>query len=112
MTATEIIDRPPVLKVGPLEIDVYMRVVHVEGRRVELTPREYMLLVALAREPERAFTRLELARVMWNWPHGTPPRSRALDSAACCLRRKIGPQYVVNVWGVGYRLVEWAGRTS
>ena len=53
------------------------------------------------------FTKDELLRQVWGFRHvGT---TRTLDSHACRLRRKLGvhgDRYVVNVWGVGYRLVD------
>ena len=55
----------------------------------------------------RVFTKDELLRQVWGFRHvGT---TRTLDSHACRLRRKLGMHgdcYVVNVWGVGYRLVD------
>ena len=61
----------------------------------------------LASEPARVFTKEELLRQIWGFRHlGT---TRTLDSHACRLRHKLGvhgDQFVVNVWGVGYRLVD------
>ena len=64
--------------------------------------------MALAAEPERVFTKEELLRGVWGFR--SLGRTRTLDSHASRLRRKLhqrGAQnYVVNVWGVGYRLVQ------
>ena len=66
-----------------------------------------MLLRVLAAEPTRVFTKAELLRTIWGFRSmGT---TRTLDSHACRLRHKLGvhgDRFVVNVWGVGYRLVD------
>ena len=69
--------------------------------------KEFALLRALAAEPTRVFTKEELLRDVWGFRSmGT---TRTLDSHACRLRQKLGvhgDRFVVNVWGVGYRLVD------
>jgi DNA-binding response OmpR family regulator len=93
------------LAVGSLEIDTASHAVTVSGRKVELCRREYELLVHLACEPERVFTKPELLRSVWGFQ--AAGATRTVDSHACRLRRKLnvgGGQWVVNVWGVGYRL--------
>lgn len=95
------------LRVGALEIDPASREVRVHGRRVALSQKEFALLRALAGEPTRVFTKEELLRDVWGFRSmGT---TRTLDSHACRLRHKLaegGDRFVVNVWGVGYRLVD------
>jgi DNA-binding response OmpR family regulator len=95
------------LRVGPLEIDPPSRDVRLHGDRLELSQKEFALLRTLAGEPTRVFTKEELLRTIWGFRSmGT---TRTLDSHACRLRRKLGAhgeRYVVNVWGVGYRLVD------
>jgi DNA-binding response OmpR family regulator len=95
------------LRVGELEIDPASREVHVRGQRVSLSQKEFALLLALAAEPTRVFTKEELLRDVWGFRSlGT---TRTLDSHACRLRHKLGAagdRFVVNVWGVGYRLVD------
>ena len=97
-----------VLRVGPISIDVRSREVLVYDRTVELSAKEYDLLVTLAGEPTRVFTRAELLRDVWGFP--SPCRTRTVDSHASRLRRKLcgdgEHRLVVNVWGVGYRLVD------
>ena len=77
------------------------------GDRVALSQKEFALLLALAAEPTRVFTKEELLRDVWGFRSmGT---TRTLDSHACRLRHKLGERghrFVVNVWGVGYRLVD------
>ena len=78
----------------------------VSGERVALAGKEYELLLKLASEPERVFTKEELLREVWGYM--SMGRTRTLDSHASRLRRKLSrgrASYVVNEWGVGYRLV-------
>jgi len=93
------------IEVGELRIDRVTRRVTVAGHAVELASKEYDLLLALAPEPSRVFTKAELLRDVWGFRSGSA-RTRTLDSHACRLRRKLGDPFVVNVWGVGYRLVD------
>ncbi len=93
---------------GPLTIDRRARLVTVRGARVELAQKEYELLVHLAREPERVFTKEELLRDVWGYR--TRSRTRTLDAHASRLRRKLrnadpSVSLVENEWGVGYRLL-------
>lgn len=96
------------IEVGEIEIVRPSRVVRVNGDPVVLAAKEYELLVALAAEPERVFTKEELLRGVWGFR--SLGRTRTLDSHASRLRRKLhasgAEDYVVNVWGVGYRLVQ------
>ena len=96
------------LEAGPLRIDTRTRDVRAGGRRIHLSQKEYELLLQLAREPERVFTKAELLYEVWEYR--APARTRTLDSHASRLRRKLreagtGVALVENVWGVGYRLL-------
>lgn len=93
---------PSVLTCGTLRIDTAARAVTENGRAVHLSRLEYALLTHLAREPQRVFTKAELLADVWGFR--TPGATRTLDSHASRLRRKLGPGWLVNVWGVGYRL--------
>jgi DNA-binding response OmpR family regulator len=99
------------LSVRGIEIDLASRVVRVAGECVRLSAKEYELLVALAEDPERVFKKEELLRDVWGFR--SLGRTRTLDSHASRLRRKLNRSsetaYVLNVWGVGYRLVATAG---
>jgi DNA-binding response OmpR family regulator len=93
--------------VGELEIDRAARRVTVSGVGVTLAAKEYDLLVKLAGEPERVFTKEELLREVWGFR--SLGRTRTLDSHASRLRRKLaaaGGSFVRNVWGVGYALTD------
>jgi len=106
--------RRPVLAVRDLTIDTTARLVSVAGEPIDLSVKEYDLLLALAREPERVCSKEELLREVWNFR--SLGRTRTLDSHASRLRRKLnaggGHAFVLNVWGVGYRLVAANGYGS
>lgn len=97
-----------ILRAGPIVIDARSREVRVAGRSLQLSAKEYELLVTLASEPTRVFTHAELLRDVWGFQ--TAGRTRTLDSHAWRLRCKLcdgtDHKLVVNVWGVGYRLLD------
>ena len=97
------------IEVGEMSIDVSRMRVAVGDRTVELTPTEFQLLVTLARQPGRIFTRSQLLDSI----HGLAFESyeRAIDAHVKNLRRKLEddparPRYVLTVYGVGYRFAE------
>lgn len=95
------------LRVGELEVDPPSREVLLHGERVELSQKEFALLRTLASDPTRVFTKEELLRNVWGFR--SMGSTRTLDSHACRLRHKLaaaGDRFVVNVWGVGYRLID------
>ncbi len=102
--------RRTTVAVRDLSVDLTARTVRVAGVTVQLSAKEYDLLIALADEPERVFRKEELLRDVWGFR--AQGRTRTLDSHASRLRRKLNlggePGYVVNVWGVGYSLVAGA----
>jgi DNA-binding response OmpR family regulator len=94
-------------RIGDLFIDPARRKVRVGEREVPLANKEFALLRALASDPLRVFTKDELLRDVWGFR--SMGRTRTLDSHASRLRRKLDPEtgrYVVNCWGVGYRLID------
>lgn len=101
------------LTVGSLEVDCVARAVTVGGRAVRLTVKEYALLLALADEPERVFTREELLETVWGYRNAES--TRTLDAHACRLRSKLAvgrESFVINLWGVGYRLTDNSRKES
>jgi DNA-binding response OmpR family regulator len=95
------------LRVGELEVDPLSRDVLLRGHRIELSQKEFALLRTLASDPTRVFTKEELLRTVWGFR--SMGSTRTLDSHACRLRHKLGrdgDRYILNVWGVGYRLVD------
>ncbi len=95
------------VRVGPLEIDTCAHIVLVAGTSVELCRLEYELLVHLARDPTGVCSKQELLLAIWHQRFDAGVRT--VDSHASRLRRKLSaagaPGLVVNVWGVGYRLI-------
>ena len=92
-------------RVGALDVDPVLRKVCVRGEPVALSKKEFALLRLLASDPDRVFTRDELLRMVWGFQERGS--TRTLDAHAFRLRRKLGAhgdRFVVNVWGVGYRL--------
>jgi DNA-binding response OmpR family regulator len=100
--------RGEVMRVRDLKVDVRARLVLLAGEPIALTQREFALLVHLASEPERVFTKAELMDQIWGYPEGCT--TRTLDSHACRLRHKLGVHgdrsWVLSVWGVGYALTD------
>jgi len=94
--------------IGELVVDRATRRVSVRGHTVPLSGKEFELLVRLASDPERVFTKEQLLRDVWGFR--SSGRTRTLDSHASRLRRKLvaagARDVVVNVWGVGYKLVD------
>jgi DNA-binding response OmpR family regulator len=92
---------------GPLEIDTDAHLVRIGVVPVELCRLEYELLVYLAASPTEVCSKQELLRAIWK--QRTGGGARTVDSHASRLRRKLAAAgasgLVVNVWGVGYRLV-------
>ncbi len=94
-------------RVGDLTLDPIRRRVTVGRREVPLAKKEFTLLRVLASDPTRVFSKEELLREVWGFSE--PSKTRTLDSHASRLRRKLDPEggnYVVNCWGIGYRLVD------
>jgi DNA-binding response OmpR family regulator len=95
------------IRVGDLVVDPARRRVWVEGRDVTLSNKEFSLLRVLVSDPIRVFSKKELLEEVWGFR--TAAQTRTLDSHASRLRRKLDPEhsrYVINCWGVGYRLVD------
>jgi DNA-binding response OmpR family regulator len=93
---------------GDLVIDRPTRRVRVRDKSVTLSAKEFELVARLASEPFRVFTKEELLREVWGYR--ALGRTRTLESHASRVRKKlcVDPEdrFVVNVWGVGYRLLE------
>ena len=96
------------VRVGALAIDRHGRRASLGGPRLDLSAKEFALLDALARDPGRVLTKAELLRDVWGYR--SAGRTRTVNSHASRLRRKLaahggGERWVVNVWGIGYRLL-------
>ena len=97
-----------VLTAGELVVDRRTRRVSVHDTVVSLSAKEFDLLARLASEPSRVFTKEQLLREVWGFR--ALGRTRTLESHASRLRRKLTlsdeDRFIVNVWGVGYRLLD------
>ena len=96
-----------VRRAGTITADLATRSVMVGDVTVALAGKEYELLLELLTDPTRVFTKEQLLREVWGFR--SLGRTRTLDSHASRLRRKLAAagagSVVVNVWGVGYRLM-------
>jgi DNA-binding response OmpR family regulator len=96
-----------VRRAGLIIADLATRSVLVADVAVSLAGKEYELLLKLMTDPTRVFTKEQLLREVWGFR--SLGRTRTLDSHASRLRRKLAAagagSVVVNVWGVGYRLM-------
>jgi len=91
------------LRVGRLAVDERARRVTLDDQTLELTPKEFELLAALARDPGAAVSRRRLLEEVWetSW-YGS---SKTIDVHVASLRRKLGdPTWIETVRGVGFRL--------
>jgi len=91
------------LQVGDLSFDLANQEVHRESERIELSPRELMLLRVLMREPGRVFTRTELCERVWEHAHDYD--TKLVEVFIGRLRKKIGdPELIHTVRHVGYTI--------
>jgi DNA-binding response OmpR family regulator len=90
---------------GLLHIDLTAHTAQLGGQEIELTPREYALVVLLTSHPGRAFSREFLLQQLWGYDYDG--FDRTVDTHITRLRKKLGPlgEKIVTVWGVGYRFV-------
>jgi DNA-binding response OmpR family regulator len=98
-----------VVEAGEILVDHRSRQVRVNDVPVSLAGREFALAAKLASEPRRVFTKEELLKDVWGYRSSA--RTRTVDSHASRLRLKLRGagcrrDVVVNVWGIGYRLLE------
>jgi DNA-binding response OmpR family regulator len=95
-----------VLVHGPLHVNIAARRVTLYGNRIDLTRREFDLLLLLASHPDRAFSRKFLLDRVWGADYtGT---DRTVDSHIVQVRRKLGAygEKITTVWGIGYRFTD------
>jgi len=98
-------DAPP-LRFDDLEIDGRSREVQRSGETVRLTPKEFDVLLLLASNPRRVFTRLEILEELWDFAFDGDPSTVTVHIRR--LREKLeddpsDPRHLVTVWGAGYR---------
>lgn len=92
-----------------LSVDIEKRKVLVKGEKVELSPKEFELLVLMASNPGRSYSRSSLLKQIWGYDFGG--YEHTVNSHINRLRAKIEPNmnqpvYILTTWGVGYRFNE------
>jgi DNA-binding response OmpR family regulator len=97
------------LDFGELVIDTEKRKVTLRGKVIELTAKEFDLLLQFARYPGRVYTRAQLLDVVWGYGHDG--YEHTVNSHINRLRSKIegdhaNPEWILTVWGVGYKFRE------
>ena len=95
------------LSCGPIVLDDATRSVAVDGRRVDLSPREFAMLECFLRHQGQVLTRDQL--LDHAWPHGVEVLSGSVDAYVYFLRRKLGSdggRLIETVRGAGYRMVK------
>ena len=95
-----------VIEIGPLMINSIERTVLLKDSPLTLTPKEFDLLLLLARHPNRVFSREELLAKVWGYTFGN---TRTVDEHIKRLRQKLEAagldwELITTVWGVGYKL--------
>ena len=92
-----------------LYINVALRIVEVHGKRMELSPKEFDLLVLLASNPGKTYTRMQLLNQVWGYEFDG--FEHTVNSHINRLRSKIErnmnePEFILTTWGVGYKFRE------
>ncbi len=92
-----------VFRLNGMEIDYSARIVTIDGERVQLSPKEYELLVYLVKNTGIALTREQILQTVWGYDFFGDDRT--LDTHIKLLRKNLGEysRYVVTLRGVGYR---------
>lgn len=99
------------IRAGELIIDVEKRKVTLQGKAVDLTAKEFDLLLQFARHPGQVYTRSKLLDLVWGYAH--EGYEHTVNSHINRLRAKIEhdtshPRYILTVWGIGYSFSdEW-----
>ncbi|WCT14273.1 response regulator transcription factor [Mucilaginibacter jinjuensis] len=97
------------IKVKDLLIELNLRKATLKGNRLDLTPKEFDLLVLMASNPGKAFTRQELLENVWGYTFSG--YEHTVTAHINRLRIKIetdldNPEYILTSWGIGYRFIE------
>ncbi|OQW30073.1 MAG: DNA-binding response regulator [Nitrospira sp. SG-bin1] len=101
--------RQKLIRAGDLVIDTEKRKVTLSGRTIDLTVKEFDLLLLFARQPGRVYTRSQLLDLVWGYAHAG--YEHTVNSHINRLRAKIEsdtsrPRYILTVWGIGYSFSE------
>ena len=96
---------------GDMLIDIERRIVTLNSKPVDVTMKEFDLLLHFARHPGRVYTRSQLLDQVWGYSH--EGYEHTVNSHINRLRSKIeenpaNPRYILTVWGVGYKFAEFS----
>ena len=94
------------IRFDDLDIDLDKRKVLLGGKRIDLTPKEFDLLVHMADNPGRSYSREELLKAVWGYEFSG--YEHTVNSHINRLRSKIdpdtaNPKFIMTTWGIGYR---------
>ncbi len=108
-TVSEVKEDEKEIRIEELYINVGMRIVEMRGQRIELSPKEFDLLVHLASNPGKTYTRMQLLNQIWGYEF--EGFEHTVNSHINRLRSKIekdmgNPEYIQTTWGVGYKFRE------
>ena len=100
---------PGIILAGALSVNAGRRAVLLEGKPVDLTAKEFDLLLHFASHPGRVYTRSQLLDIVWGYGH--EGYEHTVNSHINRLRAKIernpaDPEFILTVWGVGYKFRE------
>jgi len=100
---------PTRITFNKLHINTEKRKVTIQGERIALTPKEFDLLVLLASNPGRSYSRESLLTIIWGYEFGG--YEHTVNSHINRLRTKIetelsNPKYILTTWGIGYRFAD------
>ena len=105
-TVTQGEEDSPIRQFGGLSIDTEKRSVSIDERRIDLTAKEFDLLLQFISHPGRVYSRAQLLDMVWGYGH--EGYEHTVNSHINRLRGKIEkdptqPEYILTVWGVGYK---------
>ena len=102
-------DSAAIIQTKDLVIDPEKRIANLKGQTIDLTAKEFDLLLHFARNPGKVYTRAQLLDTVWGYGYGG--YEHTVNSHINRLRAKIeidpaNPDYILTVWGVGYKFVD------
>jgi len=90
------------LDFGSLKIDPHSYLVTIDSEIITLAKKEFEVLMLLASQPGKVFTREEMFQKVWGYT--VPIASRTIDVHISKLREKVGERFIKTLKGVGYKL--------
>ncbi|MDP1731972.1 MAG: response regulator transcription factor [Devosia sp.] len=92
----------PIMTIGPIEIDQALRVLTLNGRKIDLTGREWAILERLVRRPGATVSKSQLEDTLYDF--GSEIESNAVEVHVSRLRKKLGRDSILTARGLGYRM--------